>query len=770
MGLNCIKTDGGLHPLQNVNLMQRGRYARYCPEALSLVKLARLRALRRGSKTCEPVDVLTAILVKLPPVLTAVLSANGLVLANVPYVSDVDHETPGEKEGIKAASLVPLSRSLRRCLDWAEERAGEDRVSGCLLFKSIWDLVVQPFASATRRGGEEPDAASLKFPEHDLVIKYQMAALEAPLGVVAEGASQAAVEALPAAILAYGREMGEGPASPFVGRERELESLISVLLKFFKPNPLLLGEAGVGKTALLEALARRIKSGQVPLALRGKRLVEISANALLAGASYPGEMESRFEGLFEALRSRPEIILFIDEIHSLVATNRSGGAGSSVAQLLKPVLSRNDLQLIGATTNVEYQRYIAPEEALARRFQPIQVEEPTAQVVQLILENAVSQLSRHHEVQIPAKLFPALIRLCAEELPSRRFPDKALDVLDRACAAASISGHTILGAAAIERAVADLAGIPYTHSSPEFQQRMGSLEGFLAERVVGQEAAAHSVANTIRLCKHRLDPRPARPDGVFLFLGPTGVGKTSMALSIAEAVCGNKDAVIRVDMGEFNNPSSTNRLLGADPGYVGHDSEPALVRGLLTWHAGVLLLDEFEKAHHEVQQLFLAAFDEGRLRDAKGRSHSLSNFTVIATSNAGGYSGREVGFGSGAARGPSVEGKIPKELLSFFSAELLSRFDEVVFFQPLVERHLLDIFHSQLLRGLNDRLAEDSGVFVQVREELVSKVLAQADCSRFGARELQRVFQRLVTQPVLSLLGETGGTGELDGVTVLSLL
>jgi ATP-dependent Clp protease ATP-binding subunit ClpA len=238
--------------------------------------------------------------------------------------------------------------------------------------------------------------------------------------VVAEAASAT----LPAAILAYGREMGAGPASPFVGRERELESLISVLLKFFKPNPLLLGEAGVGKTALLEALARKIKSGQVPPALRGKRLVEISVNALLAGASFPGEMEGRFEDLLEAVRSRPEVILFIDEIHSLVATHRGGGAGSSMAELLKPVLSRNDLQLIGATTNAEYQRYIAPEEALARRFQPIQVEEPTAPVVQTILENAALQLSRHHGVEIPHKLFPALIRLCTEELPSRRFPTR----------------------------------------------------------------------------------------------------------------------------------------------------------------------------------------------------------------------------------------------------------------------------------------------------------------------------------------------------------
>jgi ATP-dependent Clp protease ATP-binding subunit ClpA len=222
-------------------------------------------------------------------------------------------------------------------------------------------------------------------------------------------------------------------------------------------------------------------------------------------------------------------------------------------------------------------------------------------------------------------------------------------------------------------------------------------------------------------------------------------------------------------MGEFNNPSSTNRLLGADPGYVGHDSEPALVRGLVTWHSGVLLLDEFEKAHHEVQQLFLAAFDEGRIRDAKGRSHSLSNFTVIATSNAGGNAGREVGFGGASNHGATIEGRIPKELLSVFSPELLNRFDEVVFFKPLDESNLLEIFHGQLLRGLNERLAEDSGVAVSVREDLVYKVLAQSDCNRFGARELQRVFQRLVTKPVLTILSRADGTGEMDGVSMQRL-
>jgi ATP-dependent Clp protease ATP-binding subunit ClpC len=749
--------------------MQRGRYARYSPEALALVKLARLRALQRGSKTCEPGDVLTAILIKLPPVLTAVLSANGLVLAKVPSVPDFGQPPPAEKEGLKAARLVPLSRSLRRCLDWAEEQAGTERVIACLLFKAIWQSVLVPFAEATRRGDAAPDPESLRFPDHDLVLKYQIAAMESPTLEVAEAEDRTLLSALPEVLLSMGREMGTGPARPFVGRERELESLVAVLLKFFKPYPLLLGEVGVGKTALLEALAHRIKSGRVPAPLRGKKLVEVSANALLAGASFSGDLEDRFGRLVETLRNRPEVILFIDEMHSLVAAGRGSGPGASAVELLKSVLSRNELQIIGATTNAEYQRYIAPEEALARRFQPIQIEEPTPAVVQVILENASVQLARHHEVQIPSKLFPQLIRLCADELPARRFPDKALDVLDRACAAASIAGVSSLNADAVERAVADLAGIPYTHSSPEFQKRLGSLETFLEERVLGQEAAVHSVANTIRLCKHRLDPRPVRPDGVFLFLGPTGVGKTSMALSIAEAVCGHQDAVIRIDMGEFNNPSSTNRLLGADPGYVGHDSEPALVRGLMTWHSGVLLLDEFEKAHHEVQQLFLAAFDEGRIRDAKGRSHSLSSFTVIATSNAGGNVGREVGFGGASNRGSIVDGKIPKELLSVFSAELLNRFDEVVFFKPLAESHLAKIFHGQLLRSLNERLAEEPGAAVQVREEVVRKVLAQSDCHRFGARELQRVFQRLVTKPVMTLLSRGDAEGELDGVSVRRL-
>jgi hypothetical protein len=305
----------------------------------------------------------------------------------------------------------------------------------------------------------------------------------------------------------------------------------------------------------------------------------------------------------------------------------------------------------------------------------------------------------------------------------------------------------------VESAVAELAGLPFTSSSAEFLTRLKKLESFLASRVMGQVGAVRAVANVVRLCKHKLDPRPQRPDGVLLFVGPTGVGKTSMALALAEAVCGRPDAVIRLDMNEFSAPGSVTRLLGADPGYVGHDGETALVRGLQTWQTGVLLLDEFEKAHPEVQKLFLSAFDEGTIRDAKGNRHSLSNLTVIATSNAQPETSRSMGFMSSNSRVPVENASLrPADLTHAFPAELLNRFDEIVVFRPLGRPEVLEILNAQLLTDFNRKTTKEKGLAVTLDEELSDRIINSADFDRFGARELQRVFQRLVIHPLMSLL------------------
>jgi len=711
--------------------MATSRYQRYQPDALALLKKAREHALGLGAKECNCRDVLLAIMSVAPPVLGLVLVTNGL---SVSEPSQATLESPRASEGVKEGRLA-ISDDLRSALDSAEADSGPFRVSAWHLFSAIWPNILSEFALLVSRNGEAVSPETLKFPDGK------------------PKSAEPKAEKLARPFVDFGRVMGTGTASEVVGRDRELASLISVLVKFLKPNPILLGEPGVGKTALVEHLALMMRDGRVPKQLAGKRIIEISSTALQAGASYHGELEARVQAVLKAAEEDEGVILFIDEIHSLVGAGVNSGKAGGISDQLKPALARGRLRLIGATTNAEYQRYFAQDEAFARRFQLVQVGEPDKQAVIAILRSAYPAIGKHHGISAEEALFEKIYDLCAESLPSRRFPDKALDVLDRACSVATLAGESVLSEGNVESAVAELAGLPFTSSSAEFLTRLKKLESFLASRVMGQVGAVRAVANVVRLCKHKLDPRPQRPDGVLLFVGPTGVGKTSMALALAEAVCGRPDAVIRLDMNEFSAPGSVTRLLGADPGYVGHDGETALVRGLQTWQTGVLLLDEFEKAHPEVQKLFLSAFDEGTIRDAKGNRHSLSNLTVIATSNAQPETSRSMGFMSSNSRVPVENASLrPADLTHAFPAELLNRFDEIVVFRPLGRPEVLEILNAQLLTDFNRKTTKEKGLAVTLDEELSDRIINSADFDRFGARELQRVFQRLVIHPLMSLL------------------
>jgi ATP-dependent Clp protease ATP-binding subunit ClpC len=711
--------------------MSTSRYQRYQPDALALLKKARELAILRGAKECTSLDVLSATLSIAPPVLELVLAANGLSLVEAP--NNQLARSSGEKVD-KAATLL-LASDLRGALDSAEAESGPFRVSSWHLFSAIWPQVRQEFALCVRKNGDVVAADTLKFPD----------------GTHRQPESKP--QKLPRPFADFGRVMGTEPMREMVGREREIASLVSVLVKFLKPNPILLGEPGVGKTALVEQLAVMLREGKAPKQLAGKQIIEISATSLLAGASHHGELEARVEALIKAAEKDGDVILFIDEIHTLVGAGVNSGKAGGVSDQLKPALARGRLRLIGATTNSEYQRYFARDEAFARRFQLVQMDEPERQAVVDILRSACTAIGEHHGVSVEPALFRTIFELCAEALPSRRFPDKALDVLDRACSVAGLAGKTALSSVEVEAAVAELAGLPFTASSPEFLTRLKKLESFLAGRVMGQVGAVRAVANVVRLCKHKLDPRPHRPDGVLLFVGPTGVGKTSMATALAEALCGRPDAVIRLDMNEFSAAGSVTRLLGADPGYIGHDGETALVRGLQTWQTGVLLLDELEKAHPEVQKLFLSAFDEGVIRDAKGNRHMLSNITVIATSNAQPQTSRAMGFAPPNMRVPVEDASLrPADLTHVFPAELLNRFDEIVVFRPLGHSQVLEILNEQLLADFNRKTTKEKGLEVILDEGLTERIINSADFDRFGARELQRVFLRLVIHPLMNLL------------------
>jgi len=533
---------------------------------------------------------------------------------------------------------------------------------------------------------------------------------------------------------------------PIIGRDAEIDALISILIKVFKPNAILVGDAGVGKTAVVEGLAARIKAGNVPKPLSGKRLVEIAPSTILAGTSMHGEFEKRITGILQQAEEDPDIILFIDEIHTLMGRDGSSTA-RSMPDILKPALARGRLRMIGATTRREYQATIARDSAFERRFHPLHIGEPDLATVREILSRTAPHVASHHGLAIPEEILDLVVELARREMPFRRFPDKALDVLDRACAAAAIAGDAELRASHTREVVASLAGMKFTSDSLEFQQRLAELEDRLNERVIGQKAAVEATCNVVRLCKRRLDLRPERPDGVFLFVGPSGVGQTELARSLHQLVTGTEGEPIRLDMTSFTQSHSVSQIIGSPPGYVGYEVEPAWLGELSKCPSGVLLLDEFEKAHPDVQRIFLRAFDEGRIEDARGDLHSLSNITVIATSNAvPSSSSGAMGFHNDAIDDlPSVAARLG----NLFPTELLNRFDEIVEFVPLEDSALIRILRNHILARSSEIFRRECRTDLTLTEEACRHLIRIADPARFGARELQRVFEREILNPAV---------------------
>jgi len=557
-----------------------------------------------------------------------------------------------------------------------------------------------------------------------------------------------------------GRELTATDSShPIVGRDSEIEALTAVLLKFFKPNAILLGDAGVGKTAIVEGLAQRIRAGTAPAGLGSKRIVEISTTAILSGTSLHGEYEKRMRRIVEQAEQDPDLILFIDEIHMLMGAGDRSGGGNDMANILKPALARGKLHLIGATTQKEYQAGIGRDDALSRRFHVLQIAEPSDEIVREILLKALRGLASHHHVVITEARVDEAIRLCREEMPFRRFPDKGLDVIDRAGAACVLSGAPEVLTKHLRDVVAGLSGIEFTSDSDTFRNRLSQLEHRLGERILGQEAAIAAVCNVVRLCKHRMDLRPERPDGVLLFLGPTGVGKTALARALVEALTGKDQDPIRLDMTGFTEKHSISKLLGSPPGYVGFREEPAWLGELAKRPSGVLLIDELEKAHPDVLKAFLSSFDEGRITDASGTVHSLSNLTIIATSNAvpAGSSGI-MGFGAmeTGANHASVMGR----LRDWFPPEFLNRFDEIVVFNPLDADSLVAIIERQLLPRTAASLKKNLNADLKLSEAAMRALANAADPARCGARELERVFQKEILTPCMRLSQDHGITND----------
>jgi ATP-dependent Clp protease ATP-binding subunit ClpC len=593
----------------------------------------------------------------------------------------------------------------------------------------------------------------------------------------------------------------DGKLDPVIGRAKEIETTIEVLARRKKNNPVLIGEPGVGKTAIAEGLAQRMVSGEVPEAIANKRLIELNINSLIAGSKYRGEFEERVQQLLEEIKAASDtMILFIDEVHTMVGAGAQEG-GMDVANTFKPAMARGELNLIGATTLNEYQKYIEKDAALERRFQPVMVAEPTIEQTVMILRGMRDTFETHHKVAISDKAIVAAAELSERYITNRFLPDKALDLIDQAAARVRMSSTSrppevleleaearqlkreqdyassrkkFEDASNIEKKIAEvdtkakqleadwrrqrgssseevtfedvaqivskITGVPVTELTTEERGRLLKLEDALHERVVGQNEAVVAVSNAVRLARAGLR-EGSSPIATFFFLGPTGVGKTELAKALAETVFGDEGAMIRIDMSEYMEKHAVARLIGAPPGYVGYDEGGQLTEQVRRKPYSVILLDEIEKAHGDVSNILLQVFDDGRLTDGKGRVIDFTNTIIIATSNLGAnlIQAELDTDGLTQADHKRLRGSLMDVLRGHFRPEFINRIDEVIIFDSLAREDIKRIVEIQLERVKHMALGQ--GIKLEIEENLLEHLADAGFRPEYGARELRRLIR-----------------------------
>ncbi|MDF0727608.1 ATP-dependent protease ATP-binding subunit ClpC [Cytobacillus sp. S13-E01] len=598
----------------------------------------------------------------------------------------------------------------------------------------------------------------------------------------------------------------EGSLDPVIGRSKEIQRVIEVLSRRTKNNPVLIGEPGVGKTAIAEGLAQQIINNEVPETLRDKRVMTLDMGTVVAGTKYRGEFEDRLKKVMDEIRQAGNIILFIDELHTLIGAGGAEGA-IDASNILKPSLARGELQCIGATTLDEYRKYIEKDAALERRFQPIQVDEPTIEESIQILKGLRDRYEAHHRVSIIDDAIIQAVKLSDRYISDRFLPDKAIDLIDEAGSKVRLRSYTAppnlkeleqkleevrkekdsavqsqefekaaslrdneqrlrekleetkktwkekQGQENSEVTVEDIAtvvsswtGIPVSKLAQTETDKLLNMEELIHSRVIGQEEAVVAVAKAVRRARAGLKD-PKRPIGSFIFLGPTGVGKTELARALAESMFGDEDAMIRVDMSEYMEKHSTSRLVGSPPGYVGYEEGGQLTEKVRRKPYSVVLLDEIEKAHPDVFNILLQVLEDGRLTDSKGRRVDFRNTIVIMTSNVGASTlkrNKYVGFNlqDEVQDYKDMKGKVMEELKKAFRPEFLNRIDEIIVFHSLEKKHLKDIV-TLMSNQLTKRLVEQD-INLELTEAAKEKIVEEGHDLEYGARPLRRAIQKQI--------------------------
>lgn len=628
----------------------------------------------------------------------------------------------------------------------------------------------------------------------------------------------------------YSRDLTQlakaGKLDPVIGRNDEIQTTIEILSRRTKNNPLLIGEPGVGKTAIVEGLAQRIEAKEVPGVLEGKRVVELSLMSVIAGAKYKGEFEERIKAVIdEIVEHKDELIVFVDEVHTIVGAGGGGSEGGmDVGNIMKPALARGELHLIGATTLNEYQKYIEKDSALERRFQPVMVPEPTIEQAIEIIRGLRDSYEAHHKVKIDDSAVTAAVYLSDRYITSRFLPDKAIDLLDQAAARVRIASDTrtaeiakyeddiarlsreeesarnhkktdeakklkkeidtltkqkdelmeawkrekgvstaVVTSADIAQIVSKLTGVPVTELTEEEKLKLLTLEDKLHQRVVGQNEAVQAVSDAVRLSRAGLT-QGSRPIANFLFLGPTGVGKTELAKALAWSVFGDEDAMIRIDMSEYMERHAVSRLVGAPPGYVGYDEGGQLTEAVRRRPYSVILLDEIEKAHPDVYNILLQVFDDGRLTDGKGRVVDFTNTIIIATSNLGSAQIIENDKATGKDKKDkkALKAELMEVLRGHFRPEFINRIDDIIVFDSLNKDEIKNIVRLQLEKVT--QLLAEKGVSITFSDALVDDLAKRGYQPEFGARELRR----LIKTDIENLLARKLLAGELkEGARVI---